>query len=373
MRYVQIKWKLLATYLAVVAVVIGVIIVAARQLTISSYSEHIRNMGRMMGHNMSGAMQQDLDQAFREALSVSLIWAGAFAVAAAVVISFMMSRHFTRTIHDMAAATERIAEGDYSQRVAVKPGDEIGDLADSLNRMAASLDDTERMKRELMGNIAHELRTPLTTISGYMEGLADGVLPAEPATYELIRGEADRLSRLVDDLQRLSRAESGQEVLDVIPLALAPLLRRVTTRMKPRFDQKGVALKVEVKPGIGVLADEDKLEQVMINLLDNALLYTDKDGAVMVGATAASEGVKIEVSDTGCGIPARDLPYVFERFYRSDKSRSRESGGSGIGLTIVKSYVEALGGSIAVASVEGQGTDMTIRMPAATLPAADSS
>ncbi|MHB0914362.1 MAG: sensor histidine kinase [Thermoleophilia bacterium] len=365
MRYIQIKWKLLVTYLAVVAVVLGVVVVVGRQLTISSYSGHIRNMGSMMGHNMSGGMQQDLDEAFRRALNISLIWAGGIAVVTAVVISFLIARHFTRPIHDMAAATERIAAGDYSQRVEVNPGDEIGDLAGSLNRMVVSLDDTERMKRELMGNIAHELRTPLTTISGYMEGLVDGVLPAEPATYELIKGEADRLSRLVDDLQRLSRAESGREILDVVPLEVAPLVERVTARLRPQFDLKRVALDTGIDPAASVLADADKLEQVMINLLDNALLYTDPGGSVTISATPRGASTEISVRDTGRGIPSQDLPYVFERFYRSDKSRSRDSGGSGIGLTIVKSYVEALGGAITIDSAEGEGTAMLVSLPAA--------
>ncbi|RJQ42575.1 MAG: HAMP domain-containing protein, partial [Gaiellales bacterium] len=279
--------------------------------------------------------------------------------------AIFIARRLTRPIHDMAAVTEWIAQGHYDQRAEVKPGDELGDLAESLNRMAASLGDTERMKRELMGNIAHELRTPLTTISGYMEGLADGVLPAEPETYGLIKGEADRLSRLVDDLQRLSRAESGRETLDIIPLEFAPFIERTAARLRPQFDRKGVELMVEVQAGAGVLADEDKLEQVMVNLLDNALLYTDSGGAVTVSAAASDGGTRVTVSDTGRGIPAADLPYVFERFYRSDKSRSRESGGSGIGLTIVKSYVEALGGSIAAESVEGQGTTMAFTLPAA--------
>lgn len=365
MKYVQIKWKLLATYLAVVAVVIGVVVVVGRQLTISHYSSHISHMSDGMAGMMGRSMAADLDAAFREALNISLLWAGLVAVLAAVAVSFIISRHFTRPIHDMAGVTERIAEGDYSQRVAVKPGDEIGDLADSLNRMAASLEDTERMKRELMGNIAHELRTPLTTISGYMEGLADGVLTAEPATYELIKGEANRLSRLVDDLQRLSRAESGKEALDVIQLDLRTVAERVAARLKPQFDRKNVSLTVDISSDTGVRADADKLEQVLINLLDNSLLHTEGGGAVEVGASSAGPETLVAVSDTGRGIPAGDLPYIFERFYRSDKSRSRESGGSGIGLTIVKSYVEALGGKVEVASAEGEGTTITFSLPSA--------
>ena len=372
MKWNQIKWKLLVTYLAVAAACLAVVILITRQISINSYSEHLRLMSEMgMGGMMSGGTASDLNQTFRDTLNLSLVWGGLAAVVVAVVMSLLIARRITSPIHKMAAVTEKIAEGDYSQRVEVESGDEIGSLAHSLNSMAGSLEESRRMRRDLMGNIAHELRTPLTSISGYMEGLADGVVPATPEIYSLVQEQALRLSRLVDDLQRLSRAESGQEVLDVVKMPVAPFLEREARKLEPPFSEKGVELQVAAPENLPpMMADEDKLEQVVVNLLDNALRYTDPGGKVVVSAGASDGSVVIKVADNGIGIEPEDLPHVFERFYRTDKSRSREKGGSGIGLTIVKRYVESLGGSINVDSKPGSGTTFSFRVPAAGQPPA---
>jgi len=363
----QIKWKLLATYLAVAAVCLGVVIGITRQLTISIYSNHIHHMEQGgMGARMSQIMATDLNDAFEDALNSSLIWGGAAAVTIAVILSLIISRRITGPIHGMAEVTGRIAEGDYSSRVKVRSKDEIGALAESFNSMAESLGESQRMRRELMANIAHELRTPLTSISGYMEGLVDGAVPATDETYELVHREAGRLSRLVDDLQRLSRAESGQERLDIVELRIEPVLQRVFLRLEPQFHDKGVSLKHSpASSSLALLADEDKLDQVLTNLLDNSLRHTDSGGIVTVAAAPRDGFVAITVADNGAGISAIDLPHIFERFYTVDKSRSRERGGTGIGLTIAKSYVETLGGSISAESEAGAGTTMTVLLPVA--------
>jgi histidine kinase len=366
MKFHQIKWKLLITYLAVVAVCIGVVVVITRQLTINSYNDHVNRMAEFgMGRMMSGGMANDLNTAIRDALNISLVWAGLIAVGVAVVMSVLIARRITSPIPEMAAVTEKIAEGDYSQRVRPGSRDEIGSLAQSLNRMAVSLDESRRLRRELMANIAHELRTPLTSISGYMEGLADGVVPASPEVYELVHTEAARLSRLVDDLQRLSRAESGQEVLDIVALPVTPFLERVVRKMVPPFQKKGVELELAADADLPqMMADEDKMDQVVVNLLDNALRYSDAGGTVTLAARKSGDQVVMDVADSGIGIASEDLPHVFERFYRADKSRSREKGGSGIGLTIAKCYVESLGGTINVSSQPGKGSTFTVALPA---------
>lgn len=368
--FAQIKWRLLATYILVVAVCIGVVIAITRELTISSYSHHVEMVEkRMRGELPMGPdpnMATNLDTAFRDAINVSLFWGGLIAVLLAVIISLLISRKITRPIHDMAEITERIAEGDYSRRVELRSRDEIGSLARSLNRMAERLDESEQTRRELIANIAHELRTPLTSISGYMEALADGVVPASAETWELLGREAERLSRLVDDLQKLSRAEAGQEVFDIVALPVTPFLTRVISKMKPQFAEKGIELNLEVADEIPALrADEDKLDQVLVNLLDNACRYTETGGRVAVTADSNRAGVEIRVSDSGIGIEPEDLPHIFERFYRADKSRSREQGGSGIGLTIARRYVESLGGDISAASEGRSGAVFTIVLPAA--------
>ena len=179
----QIKWKLLATYLALAAVCLGVVIAITRQLTISIYGQHVNNMqAGSMGEMMSQTFTASLNQAFREALNDSLIWGGGSAVIVAIVLSLIISRRITRPIHEMAAVSGRISEGDYSQRVEVKSRDEIGSLGESFNRMATSLEESQRLRRELMANIAHELRSPLTSISGYMEVLVEGVVTASETT-----------------------------------------------------------------------------------------------------------------------------------------------------------------------------------------------
>ncbi|MBE0428522.1 MAG: HAMP domain-containing histidine kinase [Thermoleophilia bacterium] len=365
----QIWWKLLFTYLAVAAASLGVVIIITREVSAQNYSLHVQHMAErgMGGMMMSSPMMSDLESAFSEAINNSLIWGGVTAVLLAVVLSLIISRRITRPIHDMAAATERIAEGDYEQRVDISSRDEIGSLAHSLNEMAASLDESRRLRRELMSNIAHELKTPLTSISGYMEALEDGVAPANAETYGLVRREALRLSRLVEDMQRLTRAESGQEQLDMVKVEPEPFLERVARKMMPQFAEKGVSLDVAAADGgPRLLADEDKLDQIIVNLLDNALRYTGSGGSVRVNSYPQDGMVAIEVTDTGQGIDARDLPHIFERFYRADKSRARTSGGTGIGLTIVKQYVDALGGRIQVESKVGEGTIFTVMLPPAS-------
>lgn len=364
----QIKWKLLLTYLAVAAVCLGVVIGVTRELTINAYSQHVANMAAGgMGAMMSMSMAADLNQVFRDILNASLVWGGLSAVAVAVVLSLIISRRITRPIHEMAGVTGRIAEGDYSRRVKIESRDEIGSLAGSLNQMAENLEESQRLRRELMANIAHELRTPLTSISGYMEGLIDGVVPATPETYELVHREADRLSRLVSDLQRLSRAESGKEQLDIVELPVKTVVERLARRLEPQFREKGVELELDLEPGIpGLMADEDKLDQVLTNLLDNGLSYTGRGGKVKVAARGEDGKVAVTIKDTGIGISPEDLPHIFERFYRADKSRSRTRGGTGIGLTIAKRYVEALGGTITVDSKLGEGTKFLLRLPAAS-------
>lgn len=365
-RMHQIKWKLLATYLALAAICLGIVIAITRQLTISLYGRHVHNMEEGgMGGMMSPRTTESLNDAFRGALNNSLIWGGGTAVVVAVILSLIISRRITGPIHAMAEVTATVAEGDYSRRVDVRSKDEIGALAESFNSMAESLEGAQRLRRELMANIAHELRTPLTSISGYMEGLVDGAVPATDETYNLVHREAGRLSRLVDDLQRLSRAESGQERLDIVKVRIDLFLERVSNRLEPQFREKGVSL--ELKPidrDLALFADEDKLDQILTNLLDNSLRHTDSGGAVSISAELRGKFVALTVSDNGAGIPEADLPHVFERFYTADKSRSRERGGTGIGLTIASSYCKAMGGSINAESGEDKGTIMTVLLPA---------
>ena len=232
--------------------------------------------------------------------------------------------------------------------------------------MAAKLEATEKLRAELLATIAHELRTPLTNIQGYMEGLIDGVIAEEPATYDMVRDEAGRLSRLVGDIQRLSRLEAGAEHFEPQSVDPSTAIRTAEMNLRPQFEDKGVTLGEEAPEGLpAVWVDPDKLQQVLVNLLTNAYRYTPAGGSVTVTASKTAHEVLFSVRDTGIGIPADDLPHIFERFYRVDKSRSSAGGGAGIGLAVAKGVIEQSGGSIHVESVLDEGTTMMFTLPLA--------
>jgi len=245
--------------------------------------------------------------------------------------------------------------------------DELAQLALHFNQMADRLERTESIRRQLIGDVAHELRTPLTAIKGSMEGLIDGVLPADAETFQQVYREADRLQRLVADLQELSRVEAGAYSLNLRPVSVGRLIEAFVARFGRQFAEKGVALETDLPAGLpSVMADEDRIGQVLLNLAGNALQYTPAGGKVRVAAHRQDNEVHIAVTDTGIGIAAEHLPHLFTRFYRVDKSRSRAGGGSGIGLTISRHLIEAHGGRIWAASPgPGQGSTFTFTLPIA--------
>jgi histidine kinase len=245
--------------------------------------------------------------------------------------------------------------------------DELDQLAVSFNQMAARLERTEVMRREMIGDVAHELRTPLSAIRGWLEGLLDGVLPPDEENLMRVYQEASRLKRLVDDLQELSRVEAGAFELNVRPISPAHLVDRAVDRLARQFDEKGVTLVVGLPSDLPlVLVDEDRIGQVMLNLLGNALQYTQARRTVAVGVSRQDEQVVFDIRDEGIGIPAEHLSHLFTRFYRVDRSRARPGGGSGIGLTIAKHLVEAHGGRIwAESQGLGQGSAFHFTLPVA--------
>ncbi len=266
-----------------------------------------------------------------------------------------------------ASASRHVADGHYAERVPSGGDDELGDLALTFNDMAGALEATERRRRELIGDVAHELRTPIATLEGYLEGLLDGVVQPEPSTWARLHGEAGRLRRLVDDLQELSRAEARQ-----IPLALeqtdpAEIVRAAIDRLASSFAEKELTLNSDIPERLPrVQADTNRAIQVLSNLLTNALRYTPSPGQVRLAVRPITGAVEFSVRDTGVGIAQEELPRVFERFYRVDKSRSRALGGSGIGLTIARALVEAMGGRIwAESPGSDQGATFSFTLPRA--------
>jgi two-component system sensor histidine kinase BaeS len=378
--------KLFASYLIVVAIGIGTLVVAAGLATPSIFGLH---MAQMMGNagpgrgpgmgmgpgqivagsgNSEAARQLDaeLADAFRASLGQGLLVAAAAAVITAIGASLLVSRRIARPVSLLAEASHLIADGHYAERVAVSGQDELGELGASFNSMAAALEATEQRRAELIGDVAHELRTPLATLRGYLEGLMDGVVEPSDQTWVRLHDETGRLQRLVDDLQELSRAEAGQLMLQTRPLDAAGLTRDAVERLGPAYAEKGIRLETDLAAGLPtVLADADRTVQVLTNLLGNALRYTSAPGRVCVKvAPAGGRGVAISVSDTGVGIPPEHLSRIFERFYRVDKSRSRAQGGSGIGLTIARALIEAMGGRLwAESAGAGRGATFTFTLP----------
>ena len=367
--------KLLLSYMAIIVVGVVVLIIASQFVLPTTFNRHMAGMGMMNG--MMGGQGQGLGGPdamsqlyidFRASFNEALMYAALAAMVAAVALSIYLSRSVIVPVHAMSLASQRIADGRYDERVQVRGEDELAQLAVRFNQMAGKLDQVESMRRRLIGDVSHELRTPLTAIKGSMEGLMDGVLPATQETFQQIHTEADRLNRLVDDLQELSRVEARAYELEIRPLDVFSLVRTVTKRLASQAELKHVLLDIELAPDLPrVLADEDRAVQVLTNLVGNALQYTPENGKVTIFAKRIDHEVQISVRDTGTGIPPEHLPHIFDRFYRVDASRSRSrraGGGSGIGLTIARALVEAHGGRIWAESA-GEGLGSTFRF---TLP-----
>jgi len=364
--------KLLASYLLVVLIGMAAIWVTTRFTTPAAFQRHLRFMEERMagqgmgpGHGGQSGMMADFYQNFQASFNESLVIAFVAASLVGLITSYWLSRSIIAPVQSMKNASQRIAQGHYDERVSSRGTDELSQLAASFNQMAEQLEQVETMRRRLIGDVAHELRTPLTAIKGSTEGLMDGVLPANDETYQQIHNEAERLNKLVNDLQELSRVESKAISLDIHPLDVSSLMQTTRKRMQFQFDEKRVALNLSLPHApILVLADEDRVLQILTNLLGNALQYTPKNGTVTVTIEREKLFAKFTIRDTGIGIPAEFLTHIFDRFYRVDKSRSRAHGGSGIGLTIAKHLVEAHGGKIwAESEGENKGSVFIFTLP----------
>jgi signal transduction histidine kinase len=366
----KLSYKLFLSYLLVVLIGLVVLAISTAFVAPVNFSEQMTHMGNhlfgMMGQHRLELMTE-LEASFRNALNSALIIAGLAATLAAIGVSWFVSQRIIRPIHSLVALSHRIAGGHYEQRLQLNSGDELAELVESFNQMASSLAETEVMRQQLLGDVTHELKTPLASIKGYMEGLQDGVIPATPETFQIIHNEADRLQRLVQDLQELSRTEAGQIQLQATTCMPAKIVLPVVERIRPQFREKGITLDVTLPENLPpVRADPDRTAQVLTNLLANALQYTPAGGKVSLDVVKSNEQLDFSIQDTGIGLEAHDLQRIFQRFYRVDKSRSRASGGSGIGLTVAKHLVEAQGGNIHASSDGiGKGSQFRFTLPLA--------
>lgn len=302
------------------------------------------------------------------ALTRRLLIALAAIVVGSAVATALVARRVLAPVRALRIAVDRMARGDATARVALDGRDELGALGRAFNAMADALADQERSKRDLTRDIAHELRTPLTDLRCHLEALQDRVVDSTPERLAVLQDGVQRLQRLVEDLDELARAEARQLALEPHAVDVPALLARVAAQVHARASAAGIAVMVDAPADVRVWTDGDRLQQVLGNLVDNALSHTPAGGSIHIGARAADGRVHIAVRDTGPGIPAAHLPHVFDRLYRVDPSRSRSTGGAGLGLAIARQLVEAGGGCLTAESPATGGATFTITLPAFTNP-----
>ncbi|NWJ46996.1 MAG: HAMP domain-containing protein [Chloroflexi bacterium] len=372
----RLSIKLFLSYLIVIGLGTLTLLMAVNQVAIDSFTGRMRQyrggttipgQGRGTAQRGLGALDPAVADAFQGAINDALLVAGIVAVVVAVIISLVVTGRITGPVRRMSEASRRIAAGKYSERVVTKSKDELGELAYNFNQMAETLEETEHRRMELIGDVAHELRTPVATLEGYLEGLLDGVIESNERTWAKLHDEAGRLRRLVDDLQELSRAEARQVPLNIASVNPLEIAQVAIERLSHQYAEKGLEFSTELPQNLPTIkADHDRTVQVVTNLLTNALRYTPAPGKVQLTLSHKGNEVEYRVTDNGVGIAPENLPHLFERFYRVDKSRSRALGGSGIGLTIAKALVEEMGGTIQVKSGgAGKGATFSFTLPIA--------
>lgn len=364
----RLSLRLFISY-AAVAVVGG----AVAYLTISLLAPRLfdERLGMMMNSEGTGMSMGNMDlasvrSAFVSTLTTSLIVGLLASVIVAGFVAAAVTGRLLRPLNAVRAATKLIAAGKYGGRVPVPSEPELAALATDVNTLAQALADTESRRTRLFGEVAHEMRTPLTVLDGYVEGLIDGVFTPTADTFASLSEELRRLHRLSDDLSSLSRAQEQRLDLHPIQADLADLSRRAAARLSPQFEDSHVTLNIDAEIALPVLADPDRITQVLTNLLGNALHATLPGGTVTITAHGAGGRAEVVVTDTGVGLAEEDAERVFERFYRVP-SQARRSAGSGIGLTIAREIARASGGDVIASSAGlGKGASFAVVLPSSS-------
>ncbi len=306
----------------------------------------------------------ELEQRFMDRIQKALTIGAAVAVGLGLLAGALLSRSLTAPLQRLAAAARAVAGGNLGQQVQVEGSAEIAEVGRAFNEMTTALEAGEKLRQDLVADVAHELRTPLSVLQGNLRAILDDVYPLEKAEIANLYDETRLLSRLVDDLRELAQAEAGQLSLNLRLTDVADVVRTAVTHFAPAAEAKELCLTAEIAAALpAIQADPDRLAQVLRNLLTNALRHTSQGDRIIVSATAATGAVEIAVADSGEGIAPQDLSHVFDRFWRADRSRSRSEGGAGLGLAIARSLVQAHGGRIWAQSIKGEGSTFTLSLP----------
>jgi signal transduction histidine kinase len=327
-----------------------------------------QQVGTLIVYSGLGELTPSQEDFLRQVNTLMLV-AGSVAALGVLIVGSLQARRIVKPVRALAAAAHRVADGDLSQRIPVTSDDELGEMAAAFNTMAAELERQHELRHRAMADIAHELRTPLSVLQVQLESIEDNLTAPTPEVIAGLQGDLAHLSHLVEDLRVLTLADAGELHVEAEPVEMGGLIRDVAERMQAAARTKGVVLDTSLpdvdlcEASLHVVGDAQRLTQVLLNLISNALQHTPPDGQVIVSARRAEGKVYVTIQDTGEGIAPDDLPHVFERFYRADRARSRDTGGSGLGLSIAKSLVEAQGGAITVESQVGQGSVFTVSLP----------
>jgi histidine kinase len=372
----QLRWRIIAANMLVVLVGVAMVLLMAflaiRFIVPSSIEDGLADLATA---SAAGATPQEIFEAsgnlleiFRRSISTSVLIAAASALIAGIVSSLLLVRQILRPLQQIAESSRRIAGGHYDERVSIPGSDELAQMANNFNDMAEALERVEKTRVALIGDVSHELRTPLTSLAGYLEGMMDGLFPTNEETIVLMNHEVRRMRRLVDDLQMLSRVEAGQFSLELTCFDIRYKVEQVVAQLQPQWQAQSINLDLELPDtAVTVRADNDRVAQILLNLVGNGIAYTPEGGSIRLNVRKDARLAFVSVTDSGIGFTTEQQSYLFERFYRADPSRSRSSGGSGIGLTISRHLAWAMGGEL-TASSEGLGKGSTFQL---TLPLAE--
>jgi len=323
--------------------------------------------GKVVGTILSPPKPVNLsteEQAYLQRTNQALWLATGGAILVALIVGVLLARSLTSPVRALTQAAQRVTAGELEQQVKISSSDEIGQLAQAFNQMSKQLAEKDRLRQQMTADIAHELRTPLTVIAGYAESMKEGILAPTEERLSLINNEIEHLQRLVEDLRTLSRADAGELALQRQLLDPGELLNQIAATYSHQVNKKYIALTVDIQPDLPrIHVDETRLTQVLGNLISNALRYTPEGGKILLSGRQDDGQVVMRISDSGAGMPPEVLSHIFDRFYRSDTSRTESYGGSGLGLAIAKALVEAHGGRIEVSSNPGRGTVFSVWLP----------